>query len=135
MEGEKTCGIGLVEGTVRVRWRAGGGLGTSGSGRGERGVKPRDLKQATVSAPQLEVRVRQAAGCSQDDSAWLLGVWRCRTGGQQGSARVVGKNGSPVSPLGKEFESAVESGDKPGVWTRGRNVGLGPVEAGCLLHS
>lgn len=42
-------------------------------------------------------------------------------------------------PSGKEFESAVESGDKPGVWTRGRNVerwqDVGPVEAWCLLHS
>lgn len=28
MEGEKTCGIGLVTGTVRVWWRNGGGLGT-----------------------------------------------------------------------------------------------------------
>lgn len=36
---EKTSGIGLVEGTVRVRWRDGGGLGTGGSGRGERGVE------------------------------------------------------------------------------------------------
>lgn len=26
-----------------------------------------------------------------------------------------------MSPLRKEFESAVESGDKPRVWTRGRN--------------
>ena len=44
-----------------------------------------------------------------------------------------------MSPLGKEFESAVESGDKPGVWTKGRNVerwqDVGPVEAWCLLHS
>ena len=48
------------------------------------------------------------------------------------------KNGLPVSPLCKEFESAVESGDMPGVWTRGRNVerqDVGPVEAWCLLHS
>lgn len=30
------------------------------------------------------------------------------------------ENGLPVSPH-KEFESAVESGDKPQVWTRGRN--------------
>lgn len=47
------------------------------------------------------------------------------------------KNGLPVGPLCKEFESAVESGDKPRVWTRGRNFervqDIGPVEAWCLL--
>jgi len=82
--------------------------------------------------------VRQASGCSRDGSTWLLGEWRCRTGGQQGRACVVGKNGLPVSPLCKEFESAVESGDKPRVWTRGRNFervqDIGLVEAWCLLH-
>lgn len=51
-----------------------------------------------------EVRVRKAFGCSQDDSAWLLGEWRCKTRGKQGRACFVGKNGLLVRPLGKEFQ-------------------------------
>ena len=47
---------------------------------------------------QLGVRVRQASGCSQDGSAWLLGEWRCRTGGQQGRACVDGKKWIACGP-------------------------------------
>lgn len=53
LEGEKD----LRRWTVRVQLRDDGGLGTSGSGHGERGAKPRDLKanpwdkKATVNAP------------------------------------------------------------------------------------
>ena len=135
LEGEKTCGIGLVTGTVRVRWRDGGGLGT--------GVEREAWSPGTLSRHQWVHLTVRGEGELPVLPGWLrlgfLGVWRCRTGGQQGRACVGGKNGLPVSPLGKEFESAVESGDKPGVWTKGRNVerwqDVGPVEAWCLLHS